>query len=113
MLKKYLFVLAAFSLAACATQNTITGSWVQPIPGMPNQKQGMMLEERGKASSVNMATLLYESWEKKGNTLVLNGKSVGNGQTIPFTEKYTIKNLDNKNLTLVSEHGAVFHYSRP
>lgn len=105
MLKKYLFVLAAFSLAACATQNTITGSWVQPIPGMPNQKQGMMLEEGGKASSVNMATLVYEKWQVQDGKLILEGKSLGNGQTIPFTETWEIDALEENTLSLSGQRG--------
>ncbi|MGN1256279.1 MAG: lipocalin family protein, partial [Bacteroidaceae bacterium] len=40
----------------------IEGTWLQPIPGMPEQVQGITLNEDGKAESVNMATLKYKTW---------------------------------------------------
>lgn len=47
-------------------ENGIEGKWTEPVPGMGNQMQGIELKEDGKASSINMATLQYEKWEKKG-----------------------------------------------
>ena len=113
MLKKYVFILSLAALAGCAANSTITGQWVQPIPGMEQQMQGFKLEKGGEASSINMATLLYEKWEKQGNTLTLYGKSIGNGQTLPFTESYTIQQLDASTLKLLSSYGSVFTYTRP
>lgn len=54
----------------------------------------------GKASSINMATLQYEKWEKKGNMLILSGKSIGNHETISFTDTLTIEELTENKLTL-------------
>lgn len=34
--------------------NGIEGKWVEPVPGMEGQTQGIYLEEGGKASSINM-----------------------------------------------------------
>lgn len=87
-------------LTACEQGAKIEGSWVEPVPGMENMKQGFTLEENGKASSINMATLLYESWEKKGNSLILSGKSVGNHQTIAFTDTLVIEGLSADQLIL-------------
>lgn len=47
-------------------ENGIEGKWTEPVPDMENQMQGIELKEGGKASSINMATLQYEKWEKKG-----------------------------------------------
>lgn len=86
-MKKIVFVLGMlFALCACNPGETdLVGSWTQPIPGQERQ-QGMKLEKGGKASSINMATLQYESWKKEGKQLILTGKSIGNGQTISFSD---------------------------
>ena len=87
------------AIAACGG-NGIEGEWVEPIPGMETQMQGVNLEKGGKASSINMATLQYEKWEKKGNMLILSGKSIGNHETISFTDTLTIEELTENKLTL-------------
>ena len=47
---------------------------VEPVPGLEGQVQGIKMEEGGVASSVNMATLVYESWKQEGTKLILTGK---------------------------------------
>ena len=89
----------AIAFAACGGKS-IEGEWVEPIPGMETQMQGVNLEKGGKASSINMATLQYEKWEKKGNMLILSGKSIGNHETISFTDTLTIEELTENKLTL-------------
>ena len=89
----------AIAFAACGGKG-IEGEWVEPIPGMETQMQGVNLEKGGKASSINMATLQYEKWEKKGNMLILSGKSIGNHETISFTDTLTIEELTENKLTL-------------
>ena len=52
-------------LAACSGNSaSVTGVWIEPIPGMEDQVQGIKLEEGGIASSVNMATLVYKNWKQ-------------------------------------------------
>ena len=85
----------AIAFAACGGKG-IEGEWVEPIPGMETQMQGVNLEKGGKASSINMATLQYE----KGNMLILSGKSIGNHETISFTDTLTIEELTENKLTL-------------
>lgn len=80
--------------------NGIEGKWVEPVPGMKNQTQGINLEKGGKASSINMATLQYEKWEKQGNKLLLSGKSIGNSETINFTDTLIIVSCTNDKLKL-------------
>ncbi len=86
------------SLASCGC--SIEGQWVEPVPGMEDMVQGISLEKGGKASSINMATLQYERWEQNGKQLVLSGKSIGNGITIPFSDTLTIVELSCNNLFL-------------
>lgn len=91
---------AVFLTACCMGEPSLEGNWVEPIPGMEDQVQGVSLEKDGKASSINSATLQYKSWEQQGDTLVLSGQSLGNGQTIDFTDTYQIEKLTDKELTL-------------
>jgi hypothetical protein len=99
IIKSVCGLVTATVLAACGG-NSIEGAWVEPIPGMENQVQGINLEKGGKASSINMATLQYEKWEKQGNMLILSGKSIGNSMTIDFTDTLTITKCTGDNLVL-------------
>ena len=75
-------ILLTGLLVACSGNSTsVVGVWVEPVPGMEGQMQGIKIEEGGAASSVNMATLVYENWKQEGDKLILSGKSIGNGQT--------------------------------
>ena len=98
-----LLAVGLFLLFGCEKADVLAGSWVQPIPGMEEQIQGVSLVKGGKAESINMATLVYERWEHKGNQLILHGKSIGNGQTIVFDEIYVIKKLTREELVLQAE----------
>lgn len=61
----------------------------------------MTLAKEGKASSIGMATLQYESWQLLSDRqLVLSGKSIGNGQTISFSDTLAILSLQQDTLTL-------------
>jgi len=53
---------------------------------MPHMNQGFTLLQDGTARSENMATLRYASWSKRGDTLLLNGESLGNGVSFVFTD---------------------------
>ena len=98
-MKKLLSVLFALFLIAC-TNPDISGTWTQPVPNMPTMTQGFVLNTDGSAQSVNMATLQYDTWSRSGDTLTMTGQSIGNGQTIEFTQEYTIESLDNDTLVL-------------
>lgn len=100
-----LFSATAFALVSCHTtveytEQELVGMWVEPIPGM-NNVQGVALQEGGEAHSINMATLLYEHWECNGNELLLTGKSVGNHQTISFTDTLKIEKVSADSLILM------------
>lgn len=110
-MKKIIFLLVCLvGLSACKPDKLV-GTWLQPVNGQPGQEQGFVLKNDGTAASVNMQTLLYEGWKRKGQILVLSGKSVGNGQTIEFVEEYEIRKADEKNLELrMGDY--VIHYQR-
>ncbi|MFR4236551.1 MAG: lipocalin family protein [Alistipes onderdonkii] len=63
-------------------------------------EQGIDLKKGGEASSINMATLQYETWVKDGDRLILSGRSIGNGTTIPFTDTLVIEKLTDDELSL-------------
>ena len=92
--------LSSLGLLACGESESLVGKWTQPVPNMPQMEQGFVLEEGGKASSVNMATLSYEKWEKQNDRLILSGKSIGNRQTIAFSDTFAIEKFTKDSLVL-------------
>lgn len=93
--------MALFAFVSCTQQTEISeGIWVEPVPSFENQVQGFSLEVNGKASSINMSTLKYEGWKTEGNNLILSGKSIGNKQTLPFSDTLYIKEYSDSKLVL-------------
>ena len=84
----------AKKISAPADYNSLVGAWVQPNPIDAEQVQGFYLYVEGEAGSINMSTLVYEHWSVADGVLMLSGKSIGNGQTIDFSEKWNIEHLD-------------------
>lgn len=112
LLNRLTIVLFIAFLTACNNGNvSIKGAWVRPVPGIPNMQQGFILEAGGKASSINMATLQYEAWEQKNNLLILSGKSIGNHQTIYFSDTLHIEKQSQNNLIL-RKGEAIYSYTR-
>ncbi len=99
-LKVILAGVAALALSACGEKGSLVGMWIQPVPGMGGIEQGFMLKADGKAFSVNMSTLSYEAWQEKDNRLILSGKSMGNHQTIEFSDTFDIEKLTSDSLIL-------------
>ena len=105
-MKKTLTAMVAILLAAaCSSETSLEGKWLQPVPGMENMEQGFLLAPDGRAESVNMSTLRYKRWQRDGNKLILSGESIGNGQTIVFEEEYEIEKLDDSHLVLRQNDG--------
>lgn len=109
-MKKILSVLCAVFLFGC-NQTDITGNWTQPVNGMENMYQGITFSDNGVASSINMATLQYNTWRRDGDSLIVTGKSIGNGQIIDFTETWQIEKLT-KDTLIVNINGQSITYSR-
>lgn len=93
-----------FMLGLCActvqTSENLTGCWIEVLPQDMPYIQGMNLMKNGVAESVGMQTLKYRSWKLEGNSLVLEGESIGNGQTIRFMDTLNIMNLGRDTLKM-------------
>lgn len=105
----------AMMFASCGSNkkaDTVVGVWVTPIEGQPGEMQGIDLKEDGTASSVNMATLVYQSWEQNGDNLYLTVKSIGNGMTIEGVDTLKIEKLTADSLILESGYGYTLRYAK-
>ena len=67
--------LIACSPKTAVNETDLLGNWTEILPPSSNFVQGMTLAKEGKASSIGMATLQYESWQLLSDgQLVLSGK---------------------------------------
>ncbi len=74
-------------IAVNPTYALAVGDWKRPDPLIEDGVMGIYIKVCGIAESFNMATLRYTSWQLVGENLIkLHGQSIGNGQTIDFTE---------------------------
>ena len=78
----------AVKISADRTYAEAVGRWTVPDPSIAAKVMGVELQTEGRAQSINMATLIYTGWELQGEAgkILLKGQSIGNGQTIGFTE---------------------------
>ncbi|MBQ8277267.1 MAG: lipocalin family protein [Bacteroidaceae bacterium] len=76
---------AATADAPAEEAQSCVGEWVKPIEGQDGE-EGFSLAADGTASSINRATLVYSSWEQKGDTVIVKGESLGNGINVPATD---------------------------
>lgn len=109
-----IFFAATFmagSMQSCYGQAGIEGTWIEPVPGMENMTQGFRLEDGGRASSVDMATLQYEAWRRDGDRLILSGKSIGNGFTAQFSDTLVVEKLTEDSL-VVRKKALTLRYAR-
>ncbi len=103
--------MAATKIATDATYNEAVGSWIMPDPIDSMKVMGVELEVEGAAKSINMATLVYTGWELQGeaNKILLKGQSIGNGQTIDFTEVALISKSDEGKMILTIDGTATVY----
>ena len=66
----------------------LIGSWVNK-----ESEMGFQLMDGGKAASVNMATLDYNSWQLIENKIILNSTSKGVSNPVTTDEIYVVKEL--------------------
>lgn len=99
---KKLWLLLVFLITACnqQSQNPILGNWLEVMPVNRHIIQGITFNDNGSAQSIGMQTLQYESWKLENDKLTLSGKSMGNGQTIDFSETYDIIEISPETLKL-------------
>jgi len=93
MMKFELAVFLFLFVLSCKSQDdAIVVSWIQSIPGQAGKTQGIEFKADGSASSINMHTLIFETWtwNKGRGKIILTGKSIGNGQTISFKDSLVV-----------------------
>lgn len=78
------------------------GNWIEVMPVNRQYVMGISFLADGKAQSIGSATLQYEGWEVLGenDSLVLKGKSIGNGQTIDFSDTLEVVEATPERLVL-------------
>lgn len=89
---KQFVLLLLLVICSCTTgERDLKGNWIEVLsPDMP-YVQGVCIKDNGIAESIGMETLKYHGWEEHGNKLILNGESIGNGQTILFADTFYYK----------------------
>ena len=76
----------------------LLGRWIEAEDGMG---MGIEFEAGGTARSIGMQTLIFTGWEQlPDGGLKLNGYSIGNGNTITFSEEWEIQELEPDRLTI-------------
>lgn len=80
--------VAATKVSTDPTYAQAVGKWTMPDPIDPEGVMGIEIEVEGEARSINMATLVYKSWElqDEAGKILLKGQSIGNDQTIDVTQ---------------------------
>ncbi|RPD38454.1 lipocalin family protein [Chitinophaga barathri] len=78
----------------------IAGRWMQPVPGLDSLTQGINLRKNGKASSINMHTLLYDKWLLVKDTLFLWSHSEGVKNPVSAIDTLLVKSLDDTSMVL-------------
>lgn len=111
---KKIVLLLTIVMCACAEQNRINlaGCWMEILLQKTFYQQGVCLNSDGTAQSIRMATLQYHDWKQSDNQLIINGESIGNGQSIPFSDTLMIVNLINDTLTVQQNGGRSISFVR-
>lgn len=101
-MKKAIYLLSAVAMFACSPtpESQLCGTWIEVMPVHDWYVQGVRLKKDGTAESVGMQTLVYNSWSTRSGQLILKGESIGNGQTIAFSDTLAIISLAKDTLTL-------------
>ena len=98
--------------AIAVANNEVVGKWVHPVAGSEKENEGFELKADGKASSINMATLIYDSWKLEGNKLTLQALSKGNGSESKFEDVYTVSKDEKGTISITSANDATATYSK-
>ena len=109
MKKVLLFSALALSFLMISCTNPLVGTWVQPSTTY-TQEQGFVLQKDGTAEDVNMDYVMFKSWEKKGDFLILKGENVGSTPG-EFSDTLIIENITDDELTL-SQSGYSITYKK-
>lgn len=102
-MKKLGIIAIVILMMSCGSEDgskKFEGNWIEVMPVSLDVVQGVTLGAEGKANSIGMATLQYEKWKSEDDKLILWGKSIGNGQTIDFSDTLTVVSITADSLLL-------------
>lgn len=83
---------------------SVVGAWIQPVPGQ-DTIQGYNFKADGSAESINMKTLVAQSWKQEGDSLYVVEKSIGNGKEFIDTTAWKVVTLNKDSLVLMNGNG--------
>ena len=109
MKKVLLFSALALSFVMISCTNPLVGTWVQPSTTF-TQEQGFILQKDGTAEDVNMDYVMFKSWEKQGDLLIIKGENVGSTPG-EFSDTLIIESVTDEELTL-SQSGYSITYKK-
>ena len=109
MKKVLLFSALALSFLMISCTNPLVGTWVQPSTTF-TQEQGFILQKDGTAEDVNMDFVMFTSWEKQGDLLILKGENVGSTPG-EFSDTLIIESVTDEELVL-SQSGYSITYKK-
>lgn len=94
------------------TVENLCGRWLEPIRGQEPAMQGFELDPDGKASTINMHTLVLERWELKGDTLLIWNHTTGVKEESAYVDTCVIKALTDSTLDVLPVNGVWTTYTR-
>lgn len=111
-----LLLCSLLCLYSCSKSvgDKLTGSWLESVEmGDSTIYQGFTLKADSVCASINMATLRYAKWGLEGQdqTIIMHGRSLGNGGTFDFIDTLSIVQLSQDSL-IVSRNGQTVRYFR-
>ncbi len=89
----------------------LPGKWVQPVEGVDTLLLGFQIRKGGKASSIMLESLKYQSWTLKKDTLLLHGLAgyAGSDTTYLQTDSFLIRELSDTALRVHPVNAALDH----
>ncbi len=102
--------LMGLAFASCS-RPSIVGTWVEPAAeGSLLGEVGFTLLENGEVKSINTGFREYQTWEKVGDKLILNGTTNGTNPT-SFADTNNIISLSDS-LLVIGQDGYSVTYHR-
>lgn len=103
---------AAVRVEVDPTVSRLLGRWIETGEGSDEYGMGFELASGGVAYSIGMQTLVFTAWEPtRSGGLKLSGNSIGNGNTISFSEEWEILDLGPSRLT-IGQDDLTLHFRR-
>ena len=114
-MNKHLIIIALSCLIgllfASCSQPSVLGTWVEPAAeGSLLGEVGFTLLENGEVKSINTGFREYQTWEKVGDQLILNGTTNGTNPT-SFADTNNIISLSDS-LLVIGQDGYSVTYHR-